>query len=295
MCTSLTLTASDGAHLLARTMDFPNVDPWQPTVLEAGTRWQPILGQIQLTKYRLVGSARHLNGHDLFGDGLNSAGLSCAELFFPNRSHYYDEPQAGMENLTPQDFILWVLSSHATIADVAADLPHVAMVGKVWYAENKIYPFHWLLADATGQTAVLEPTTLSLRLIDDPVDVLTNTPELGDHIQRLNHFLDTDESQLAAKSHAYLRAGQPLPDGPIPTNRFIHTAINVWGQPQPATAEDATDQAIKMLNEVVIPRTAGKVQAANHNFTHYVGVIDMTNLRYLQLPTDKTPKKVIDL
>lgn len=294
MCTSLTLTTVDGTHLLARTMDFPNVDPWQPTVLETGTNWRPILGEQQRTQYRIVGSARHLNGHYLFGDGLNSEGLSCAELYFPNRVHYYDAPQNGMTNLTPQDFILWVLSHHSTIAEVAADLPNIALVGQVWYAENKVYPFHWLLADATGATAVLEPTTHALKLSADPVRVLTNTPELADHIRRVNQFLDTDEARLADAASHWLAAKKPLPEGPIPTNRFIRTTINLWGQPQPATAAAGVTQAQSILQQVVIPRQSGK-QPTNHNFTHYISIIDMSHLRYLQMPTDDDPKSAINL
>ncbi|MCH5461803.1 linear amide C-N hydrolase [Lactobacillus sp. LC28-10] len=294
MCTSLTLTAADGTHLLARTMDFPNVDPWQPTILEVGTNWQPIFGESHATQYRIVGSARHLNGHYLFGDGLNSAGLACAELYFPNRTHYFDEPQAEKTNLTPQDLILWVLSQHSTIAEVAADLPNVALVGKIWYAENKVYPFHWLLADKTGATAVLEPTTLSLKLISDPLNVLTNTPELADHLQRVNQFLSTDNVHVKDAAKRWLDEHRPLPEGPIPTNRFIRTTINLWGQPQPATAATAVSRASSILDQVIIPRQTGK-QPANHNFTHYIGIIDMTHLQYLQLPTDATPKSKINL
>lgn len=294
MCTSLTLTAADGTHLLARTMDFPNVDPWQPTVLESGTNWRPILGEQHITHYRIVGSARHLNGHYLFGDGLNSAGLSCAELYFPNRVHYYAESQTGMINLTPQDFIMWVLSQHGTIAEVAADLQNVALVGQVWYAENKVYPFHWLLADKTGATAVLEPTAHSLQLIADPFQVLTNTPELADHVNRVNRFLDTDKVHLPAAAAQWLADNKPLPEGPIPTNRFIRTTINLWGQPQPATADTAISRAKSILDQVVIPRQTGK-QPANHNFTHYISIIDMSHLRYLQLPTDDVPQSEINL
>lgn len=294
MCTSLTLTAADGTHLLARTMDFPNVDPWRPTVLKAGTKWRPILGEQHRTQYRIVGSARHLNKHYLFGDGLNSAGLSCAELYFPNRVHYYDEPQADMTNLTPQDLILWVLSHHSTIAEVAADLKNVALIGKVWYAENKVYPFHWLLADSTGAVAVLEPTAHSLRLIDDPLHVLTNTPELADHQKRVNRFLTTDSAHLPSAASQWLRDNKPLPEGPIPTNRFIRTAINLWGLPQPAAAKTAVSRVKAILDQVVIPKQTGK-QPANHNFTHYISIIDMSHLRYLQLPTDGTPQSEINL
>lgn len=289
MCTSLTLTAADGTTLLGRTMDFPNVDPWVPTALPAKTPWRPYYGEQQQTAYRITGAARHLNGHYLFGDGLNSAGLACAELYFPNRVHYYDEPQPAMTNLTPQDFILWVLSNHATIAEVEADLPNIALISHIWFAENKVYPFHWLLADATGRTAVLEPTTLTLSLLADPVHVLTNTPELADHVQRLTDYLGTDHLEDGAT--AKISSNAPLPEGPIPTNRFIRTAINLLGHPTPLTGKEATDEIVTSLQQVVIPRKGTGNHPANHNFTHYISVLDTTHLTYLHLPVpEMTPQ-----
>lgn len=284
MCTSLTLTADDHTTVLARTMDFPNVDPWAPTRLPAGTNWQPFFGNSQTTQFDIIGAARHLNHHHLFGDGLNAAGLSCAELYFPNRTHYYDDAQPNMINLTPQDFILWVLSNYETIADVERDLPNVALVSHIWYAENKIYPFHWILADATGRTAVLEPTELGLHFQSDPVHVLTNTPTLPDHLVRLSHYLGANDLTNAAT--IWLRNQKSLPDGPIPTDRFIRTAINCLGRPIPKTGEMAITQALETLKQVVIPRKMVRPGVTNHNFTHYISVLDVTHLTYTHYPID---------
>ena len=186
------------------------------------------------------------------------------------------------------------LSELGCLLLVAADLPAVALIGRVWYAENKVYPFHWLLADATGATAVLEPTAHALKLIADPLNVLTNTPELADHLGRVNRFLNTDSAHLPTAASQWLAENKPLPEGPIPTDRFIKTVINLWGQPQPATAEAAVAEAKAILTQVIIPRQAGR-HPANHNFTHYISIIDTTHLRYLQLPTDDTSKSEINL
>lgn len=289
MCTSLTLTASDQTTILARTMDFPNVDPWIPTKIPAGTDWQPILGQPATTQFNIVGAARHLNGHTLFGDGINAAGLSCAELYLPSRVTYYDDPQSDKVNLTPQDFILWVLSSHQTVADVLADLPQVALIAHVWYAENKVYPFHWVLADATGATAYIEPTSLTLTATDNPIQVMTNTPTLADHYSGLAAFLqvpDTKLPTLTQASIARLTSGQPLPEGPIPTNRFIRTAINRLGHPQPKTGDDAENAALTYLKQVVTPKLENGQQKPNHNFTHYISFMNTKTLTYTHIPID---------
>lgn len=78
MCT--VITSND---LIGRTMDFPPRTPWQLTYLPAAFQWQPAVGgQVLTNRYRILGGMRHFDGHYLLGDGLNSAGLFCAELFF---------------------------------------------------------------------------------------------------------------------------------------------------------------------------------------------------------------------
>ena len=295
MCTSLTLTANDQTVLLARTMDFPNVDPWVPRSFAAQTTWQPVYGDAQVTQTRIVGASRHLNGHDLLGDGLNADGLACAELYLPHAVHYYHTPQTGRINLTPQDFIMWVLSGHKTVAEVVAELPNVALVASVWFAENKVYPFHWLIADQTGASVVIEPTTLTLRASPNSVGVLTNTPVLANHEKRLLAFLNAPElANLGPAATEWVQQGRELPTGPVPTNRFIRTAINRWGHPTPITAEAAISAAFDYLNQVVIPKQSGR-QPRNHNFTHYRCVIDLTHLTYFHIPTatNKLSKTVI--
>lgn len=289
MCTSLTLTAADHTTILARTMDFPNVDPWSPTKLPAGTPWQPILGDSQTTHFNIVGASRHLDGHYLFGDGINAAGLSCAELYLPGRVQYYDDPQAGKTNLTPQDFILWVLSGHTTVAEVLADLPRVALVAHVWYVEHKVYPFHWVLADATGATAYIEPTTRQLTATANPIQVMTNTPTLAAHYDNLAKVLqvpDTKQSTLSKAAEDWLNASMPLPEGSIPTNRFVRTAINRLGHPQPVTGTDAENAAFDYLKQVVTPRQENGQQKPNHNFTHYISFMNVSALTYTHVPIE---------
>ncbi|WP_125583798.1 linear amide C-N hydrolase [Levilactobacillus cerevisiae] len=290
MCTSLTYTAATGHHFFGRTMDFPTTTPWRPVFLPRNYHWQTALGTSRTTRYALLGGGRmaaDFSGY-LMADGVNETGITCAELYLPGAVDYADAPIPGQTNLTPQDFINWVLGEHATLAEVVADLPQVTLVGRKWGADKYVYPFHWLLSDRSGQTLVIEPTGGPLTAQPDPARVLTNTPVLATHLANLNAFLGvpgttfTPATIQAAK--ATIAAGTPLPAGSVPTRRFIHMALRRWGtSPAPTTAA-ATTQLFHWLGEVILPYDVTRRDQGNHNYTHYRGIIDLDRLTYFFIP-----------
>lgn len=284
VCTSLTLQTQSQHQLLARTMDFPTTSPWQPIYLPAGETLRTRFQSNYSAKFAILGSGRLIDGYRLMGDGFNTAGLAVAELYFPNRTVYHKVPVPGKLNLTPQDIILWLLGNYRSVAEVQTALPQIALIGDVWFRENKVYPFHWIITDQTGATMVLEPTSLTLSLKPDATQVLTNTPELENHIARLNRFLKLDQPDFnevtIQKSRAYIASGQALPTGPVPTNRFISAAINRWGHDLPATDSNAVATLFNTLDQVVIPRDPEKVKRSNHNYTHYESILSLTDQTY---------------
>jgi len=286
VCTSLTYTAATGQHFFGRTMDFPTTTPWRPVFLPRHYQWQTALDTTRTTRYALLGGGRISTDFSayLMADGVNESGLTCAELYLPGAVDYADDPVPGHTNLTPQDFISWVLGEHATLAEVVADLPHVTLVGRKWGADKYVYPFHWILSDRSGQTLVIEPTGGPLTAEPDAAAVLTNTPVLATHLKNLNDFLGvagadfTPATITAAKS--YIASGAPLPAGPVPTRRFIHMAIQRWGTPTIATTDATVTQLFDWLAEVILPYDPARRDQGNHNYTHYRGIIDLTRLTY---------------
>ncbi|MDT7013582.1 linear amide C-N hydrolase [Levilactobacillus namurensis] len=290
MCTSLTYTTASHHHLFARTMDFPTTTPWRPVFLPRQYHWQTALGADRKTRYALLGGGRIAADRPayLMADGVNETGISCAELYLPGAVTYADQPVAGQINLTPQDFINWVLGEHATLKAVLADLPRVTLVNRRWGNDPYVYPFHWILSDRQGQTLVIEPTDLTLHAQLNPSGVLTNTPTLDRHLQNLNQFLQVPGDQFTAATiqaaSTYLKSGQPLPAGPVPTNRFVHMAITRWGTPQLATTHDAIPQIFSWLADVALPFDPQRRFETNHNYTHYRGIIDFDTLTYYFKP-----------
>lgn len=243
MCTVLTL---DQEQLFGRTMDFPPRTPWKLTYLPVNYEWQPVgTKQLIRDRFAILGGMRMVGNHYLIGDGINDGGLVCAELFFPVAADY-GQPQLTKLNLSPQDFIHWVLATHATVKEVLRDLPNVVVIKKRWF-DNQQYPFHWLLMDDTG-TYGIEPLNGRLTVFENKVGAYTNTPAFTCQLQKLAD---------------YQQQGQQPITGRNSTDRFILAA-------RARKEVKDQDELWNFLNMVTVPQTPRHA----HNCTHYQAIIN---------------------
>lgn len=279
MCTSLTQHGQNGAFYLARTMDFPTTSPWLPTFIPRHYHYRPATEILErTTKYAFIGGGRQITPSiHLMADGVNEKGLACAELYFPFKATYHEENQPNKLNLTPQDFINWVLGEHDSLAAVQADLNNIALVASTWHdSAQKVYPFHWILTDLTGETFILEPKSLTLTLQKNPLGVLTNTPDLNNHLIRLRNFLELPATAtLEQIQHTAHQQQAPLPNRTIPTDRFIKMAILKNQLP----TDFGPQQLFTCLDQVIIPKQ-DESHLRNHDYTHYEMVLDLQKQCY---------------
>lgn len=279
MCTSLTKQRQNGDFYLARTMDFPTTSPWLPTFIPRRYAYRPATEKhTRTTKYAFIGGGRQITpAIHLMADGINEQGLACAELYFPFKATYHEKNQPHKLNLTPQDFINWVLGEHGSVAEVRQDLTNIALVASTWFdGAQKVYPFHWILTDLTGETFVLEPKTLTLQLQKNPLGVLTNTPDLNNHLTRLKKFLELPATatlqEIQQAAHRYSGA---LPAQTIPTDRFIRMAV--LKNQVPLAFEPR--HLFACLDQVIIPKKED-VHLRNHDYTHYEMVLNLQKRHY---------------
>ena len=212
---------------------------------------------------------RKINHHYLIGDGLNSAGLWAAELYFPGPQVYYDHPQSHHLNLSPQDLIGWLLGTHASVAEIAAELDSVALIGVIWHDHDIVHPFHWLLSDATG-TYLIEPTQYHLTIQPIQLGVLTNSPCYPKQRQKLTDYLGIDQDASDTEIIMAIRGSKtPPPLKRTPTSRFINASLNLW-QTSPIEDQNAIKQGNELLKQVVLD------QLADHDvYTHYLEMVDI--------------------
>lgn len=262
MCTILTAV---NEPLVGRTMDFPPRSPWRPTYLPVNYGWQPANANDKIVnRHAILGGMRQVADHYLVGDGVNDCGLFCAELLFPVAADYGEKDDSRYQ-LTPQDFIMWVLGGHATVAEVLADLPQVTVNDCSWY-DGQNYPFHWLLVDSTGAYTV---ELLAGRLVVSPnkVGVLTNTPAYPQQVDKLNELLGTTKQSLTAK----IAQANLLIMGANSAQRFQRVALARYKE-QPTTSA----QLLAILNRLAVPKNPQHA----HNYTHYEAVVDYSKMVY---------------
>ncbi len=100
MCTNFKYpTATDGTVCVGRTMEFPNVLPWDLAVLAANASHQSQIvpnGKKWQSTYGVVGFSGFSNPQ-WFADGMNSAGLSAHALYMPDHCTYYAPKNDGSD------------------------------------------------------------------------------------------------------------------------------------------------------------------------------------------------------
>ena len=114
MCTAITYQTKD--NYFGRNLDLDYV--YQETVTITPRRYPLRFRQMGTLDrhYAMIGMAYVLGDYPLYYDATNEAGLSMAGLNFPGNAVYRQE-EPGRDNVTPFEFIPWVLGRCATVAE----------------------------------------------------------------------------------------------------------------------------------------------------------------------------------
>ena len=92
-----------------------------------------------------------------------------------------------MVNVTPFEFIPYLLSQAESVDDVKDFLENLNLVN-INYSENlPLSPLHWMISDKDS-SIIVEPLEDGLKIYDNPVGVLTNNPTFDMQLFNLNNY-----------------------------------------------------------------------------------------------------------
>jgi choloylglycine hydrolase len=285
MCTSLTYEALDGTKFLARTMDFAFVLNGNPTFLPRKYQWINSLdGKTYETEYGIMGTGAKFRNNYMVADGFNEYGLAAAELYFAGEAEYDKEPTEGALNVVSEEFILWLLGNNKTIDEVRQNLDKVHIIESDKGVMGQNQPLHFILTDATGKTFVIEPHGQGLVLEEDPVNVMTNTPDLDWHLINLSNFLGLRPDSFPAKTYGTYTV-QPIgvnglevmPGSYTAADRFVRTVFARQHTPQAADATEAVNTILHMLDSVTIPKGVKMKENGDPDYTQYQMALDISH------------------
>jgi choloylglycine hydrolase len=294
-CTGITLRPRDGSVIYARTLEFaadlksnlivlPRGQQFTGTTPsgEPGLRWT--------TKYASTGM--NAFGLPLFIDGLNERGLAVGVFYFPGYADYQKTTAAdNARTLAPQELGAYLLGTCANVAEVTSAV-HDVLVAAVPFAQlGEVPPCHYLVSDAAGNSLVIEYVGGELRLHNNPLGVITNSPTFDWHLTNLSNYVNlsvTNVPPLDVDGTRFRGFGQGtgmlgLPGDFTPPSRFVRAVAFAKSALPVDTAREGVLQAFHILNQFDIPKGAARGVEQGQtvaDYTLWTSAADLTNRRY---------------
>jgi len=186
MCTAITFNNKD--HYFGRNLDLEYSLDESVIVTPRNYPFNFRCEKPMHAHYAMIGIGISVNSYPLYYDATNEAGLSMAGLNFPGNAMYYD-PKPSCHNITPFEFIPWILGQCQTLDEVKLLLKKANIVNIHFSKEYPASPLHWIIADEC-QCITVESVAGGLMVYDNPIGVLTNNPPFEYHMQHLCQFLN---------------------------------------------------------------------------------------------------------
>lgn len=268
MCTAITYHTKD--HYFGRNLDLEY--SYQETVTITPRNYAFSFRKAGVLKqhYAMIGMAYVQENYPLYYEATNEKGLSMAGLNFPGNADYKQEV-SGKDNITPYEFIPWILGQCADIPQVRGLLKHINLINTSFSPELPLSPLHWIISDRET-SIVVESVKEGLKIYDNPIGILTNNPEFDYHWQNLSNYM-----KLSPRQPEQIFAGQVpvelysrgmgaigLPGDWSSSSRFVRAAYVKGYARSGDTETQSVNQFFHMLSSVAHPR--GCVETAENKY-----------------------------
>lgn len=236
--------------------------------------------------FAIIGMSMIKDGYPLYFEAVNERGLCIAGLDFPRNAYYSGEFSTSKNNISPFEFIPWVLGQCATL-DEAREMINDTHITAIPFSEDlQLSPLHWHIADKGG-SVVFEVTKNGEFIFDNPTGVMTNNPTFDFHMQNLSLYLNLFPentkncfSSSGIEPFGFGMGSVGLPGDFSSTSRFVKASYLLQNSSCGDTKQNNISQFFHILSSVAMVR--GAVLTANGAFdtTAYSCCIDMNRLIY---------------
>lgn len=280
MCTAATYRTKD--FYMGRTLDYEFSYGEQIVITPRSFAIDFRYAGRLASHYAIIGMAHVAQGYPLYYDAVNEKGLGMAGLNFVGNAVYAD-PEDGGVNVSQYEFILWILSQCANLAEARDLLTRMTLVGTPFSAQLPAAQLHWMIADATGAITV-ESVQDGLHIYDNPVGVLTNNPPFPQQMFQLNQYMHLSPRQPenlfsdAVDLQTYSRGmgAIGLPGDLSSTSRFARVAFVKLHAVSGDGEEDSVGQFFHILGAVDQQRGCCEVAPDKYEITIYTSCWNAT-------------------
>ncbi|WP_044011237.1 choloylglycine hydrolase family protein [Paucilactobacillus wasatchensis] len=294
MCTSVMYQNANGKWFLARTMDFAFELGGRPVVISRDFHFNSDAAQNGFdTKLGFTGAGRDLNGYILV-DGVNEAGVGAATLYFDGLAKFATAADINKLNLAPHEVVNWILGNVTSVADLKGKINHLNIMAVANELFQMIVPLHWIVSDKTGACVVLEQDETGMHVFDDPVKVMTNSPDFNWHLQNLNNYVQLKPTSHSAKTYGEFHSDAyglgtgalGLPGDYTSVSRFIRAAFMRENTTKAKTTAGSINAVSHILSSVEIPKGVKSDNEGGFGYTQYRGYMSLDEGAYYMQPYD---------
>lgn len=289
MCTAITLQDSNNNAYFGRTMDFsyklnPSLFYCPRNFLLANS----LSSNKIRNKYAFMGIGQQIPKF-IFTEGVNEKGLAIAALYFPNFATYNLPPNSETTyQIDSLEMVNFILGNCATLDEVAYLVPQVAIIGVPDSITNSIAPLHWMVTDTTGNSLVIENQHDGLHLLQNPIGVLSNSPNFEWHMTNLQNYMNLSPIQQEKtiwNSVILTPFGQGagtlgLPGDYTPPSRFVRASFLKSHIEIPNTQKESVLAFFHLIKSVSIPKGIVITKQGNSDYTQYASFIDLQTKEY---------------
>ncbi|MBQ8803664.1 MAG: choloylglycine hydrolase [Tyzzerella sp.] len=229
MCTAISYKAKD--HYFGRNLDLEHSYYESVTITPRNYQFAFRKEATMKVHYAIIGMAYVKDNYPLYYDATNEKGLSMAGLNFPGNAVYLSERE-GMYNIAPFEIIPWVLGRCKTVADAKELLKRTNLIMLRYSKELPLTPLHFIVSDKES-SIVIEPVKEGLRVLDNPVGVLTNNPPFAYQMYHLNNYMSLTKKEpvntfaktLPLEVYSRGMGGLGLPGDLSSASRFVRATF----------------------------------------------------------------------
>lgn len=223
----------------------------------------------------MIGMAIVVEGYPLYFDATNEHGLSMAGLNFPGNACYNDVV-VGKHNITPFEFIPWVLGRCRDVASARDLIEDTNLVDIAFSDGLPLSPLHWMVSDRTS-SIVVEQTSSGMHIYDDSVGILTNNPPFPFHMLNLANHMGVSagmiENRMAPgvglEKYSRGMGGIGLPGDLSSSSRFVKAAFTKLNSLPGETDMDGVTQFLHILDSVQQQKGCCDLGDGKYEYTIY--------------------------
>lgn len=309
-CTGVQLKAKDGAFVNGRTVEFGLNLQLSGLVIPRNYAFKGTLpdgsaGLAYTSKYAAIGGS--MFGENAIADGINERGLAVGSFYFPGYAEYAKmTPENQNRALSPTEFSNWILTQFTTVEDVKQGIQSIVIAPTTPKGWPVLPPFHYVVYDKSGKSIVIEPIHGELKVYDNPLGVLTNSPTFDWHMTNLDNYINLSAINVPHVIMNGVKLEQfgsgsgmhGLPGDFTPPSRFVRAAVFSSIAVPADNAEQTVFQVFHILNQFDIP--VGSVRSIEGKqmipeYTLATVVRDPQNLKYYFKTFDDQNIKAVNL